>query len=203
MSEKDSHEFKVVKSVYQDFWDVFRRIDTLLNLQGPVIVAIDGNSGAGKSRLADLIGEVYDCNIFHMDHFFLTPELRTEERLKEVGGNVDYVRFKREVINGIKSGHEFEYRIYDCKKNAFGGPISVAPKKLNVIEGSYSMHPTLIGSYDLKIFMQIDEKRQIDRILKREGPFMLKKFIDVWIPLENRYFEEMDIKAKCDMVLYV
>ena len=50
-----------------------------------MVVAIDGNSGAGKSTLAALIADVYDCNLFHMDDFFLRPEQRTEERLKETG----------------------------------------------------------------------------------------------------------------------
>ena len=165
-----------------------------------VNVAIDGNSGAGKSTLAMLIGDVYDCNIFHMDDFFLTPELRTKERLRETGGNVDYVRFKHEIIDGINSGRQFRYRKYDCREEAFGEPIPVTPKKLNIIEGAYSMHPTLIDNYDLKIFMYINEREQRSRILKRNGAFMLKKFLSEWIPLENKYFRELNIEGQCDLV---
>ena len=165
-----------------------------------VKVAIDGNAGAGKSTLASLIGGIYDCNIFHMDHFFLTPELRTEERLKEVGGNVDYVRFKQEVMEGLQSGREFEYRVYNCTKMALDKTISVKPKKLNIIEGVYSMHPTLIDSYDLKIFLEIDEEEQSRRILERSGAVMHRRFIEEWIPLENKYFDKMGIKEKGDLV---
>jgi len=192
--------YRIVKSVYHDFFEVFCRIDSLQESQNTVNVAIDGNSGSGKSTLASLIGDIYDCNIFNMDHFFLTPELRTEERFKEVGGNVDYVRFKQEVIAGLQSGHEFQYRIYDCRQNVFGQPISVIPKKLNIIEGSYSMHPTLINNYDLKIFLHIDEKKQRLRILKRNGASMLKRFLGEWIPLENRYFKELNIQEQSDLV---
>ena len=75
-----------------------------MKVHDTVIVAIDGNSAAGKSTLAGIIKDVYgeDCNIFIWMIFFLTPELRTEERLKEIGGNVDYVRFKEEIVNGIQ-----------------------------------------------------------------------------------------------------
>jgi len=195
-----SPTYRIVKSEYCDFFEVFCKIDALLKSKDTVNVAIDGNSGAGKSTLASLISNVYDCNIFHMDHFFLRPELKTKERLKEVGGNVDYDRFWQEVIAGLQSGREFQYRIYDCTQMTLGQSIMVIPKKLNIIEGSYSMHPTLLYNYDLKIFLQIDEKEQSHRILKRNGAFMQKRFLNEWIPLENQYFNEMRIQEKSDLI---
>jgi adenylate kinase family enzyme len=193
--------YRIVKKEYRNFFEVFCRLDLLLKSKDPVNVAIDGNSGAGKSTLAMLIARVYECNIFHMDDFFLTPELKTQERLKEIGGNVDYLRFRQEVITGLHSGREFQYRTYDCRKKVFGQLITVNPKKLNIIEGSYSMHPTLINNYDLKIFLQTSEKEQRYRILKRDGAAMQKRFSSEWIPLENKYFEEMKIIEQSDMVL--
>ena len=41
------------------------------------IIAIDGPSATGKSTFAELIGEKYKCEIFHMDDFFLTEEEKT------------------------------------------------------------------------------------------------------------------------------
>ena len=120
--------YRIVKTEYRDYFDVFTTIDSLLQTQQTVIVAIDGNSGAGKSTLANLIASVYDCNLFRMDDFFLTPELKTEERLKEIGGNVDYQRFKEEVIRGIQSGKEFQYQVYDCQEMKLREKVVVHPK---------------------------------------------------------------------------
>jgi len=198
-----SPAYRIVSSAYCDYFEVFCRIDSLMQAKDRVNVAIDGGSGAGKTMLASLIEGVYECNVFHMDDFFLTPELRTEERLKEVGGNVDYVRFKQEVMDGINSGCEFQYRKYDCKQGDFRETVSVLPRKLNIIEGSYSMHPTLINHYDLKIFLHIDEQEQQDRILKRNGPSMLQRFLYEWIPLENQYFEKLNIREQSDLVFDV
>lgn len=238
--EEYSPAYRIVKSVFCDYFEVFCRIDQLLNnlvihnkeifsglarssgqsgisrlfglselsdlislsdSEGHINVAIDGNSGAGKSSLATLLQEIYDCNIFHMDHFFLTPDLKSDERLNEAGGNVDYVRFKNEVIDGIRSGNEFKYHIYDCSNGSLDKVVNVSPKKLNIIEGSYSMHPTLADSYDLKIFLSIDANEQSRRILKRNGPFLHEKFLSLWIPLENRYFSELNILSRCDLVI--
>ncbi|MDF2685394.1 MAG: hypothetical protein K0S55_575 [Clostridia bacterium] len=195
--------YRIVKKEFKQFFEIFCKIDTLLKSLDNITIAIDGKSGGGKSTLSALLNNIYNCNIFHMDDFFLRPELRTEARLNEVGGNVDYVRFKEEVLKNLKSGFEFKYQIYDCSKKALGEYISVIPKKLNIIEGVYSMHPSLIKNYDLKIFINICSQKQSSRILKRNGDFMHKRFLNEWIPLENRYFNEMKIKEQCDLIYQI
>ena len=183
-----------------DFSPLFRQIDALLAQNPQVLVAIDGNSGAGKTGLAALLARVYDCNVFHMDDFFLPPELKTQARLSEVGGNVDYLRFKNEVIMGLQRNQPFQYRVYSCREQAFTQRITVNPKPLNIIEGVYSLHPTLSDHYDLKVFLSVEAAEQSRRILERNGPEMHHRFIHEWIPLENRYFRELAIAKKCDLV---
>ena len=63
------------------------------------------------------------------------------------------------------------------------------------------MHPDLADYYDYKIFLESDEQTKHQRILERSGEANLKRFIDEWIPLENRYFENMGIKEKCDLFI--
>jgi uridine kinase len=181
---------------------IFNKIDYLLQYHGTILVAIDGNCCAGKSTLASLIANTFYCNLFHMDHFFLPTELRTKERFLEIGGNIDYLRFRNEVILGIKSKQPFIYRVYCCKKKGFTQTISVTPKKLNIIEGVYSMHPTLINDYNLKIFLHIDGQEQSRRILNRNGETIYGKFKKEWIPMENQYFKEYKIMKKCDIKIF-
>ena len=192
--------YRVVLSDYKTFFELFTGIDFLLKSKELVIVAIDGNSGAGKSYLSRLLSGIYDCNIFHMDDFFLTPGLRTAARLNEPGGNVDYVRFRHEVLNNIKNREYFTYRKYNCSKGDFDEQVKVSRRRLNIIEGCYSMHPYLINDYDLKIFLQVDKEKQKARILERNGPSMLERFMNEWIPLEDKYFNELHIPDKCDLV---
>ena len=88
-----------------------------MRTRGSVNVAIDGSSGSGKSTFASLLAGVYDCNVFHTDHFFLTPAMRTAERLNETGGNFDYERFREEVIYGIMSGLAFHTAFITVRKD--------------------------------------------------------------------------------------
>ena len=135
-----------------------------------------------------------------MDHFFLTPERKTEQRLNENGGNIDHERFLCEVIGGINSMKLFSYRPYDCRVQALAQPIKISPKRLNIVEGCYSMHPKLSDNYHLKVFIEIDPQTQKDRIFKRNGAAMLERYVREWIPLENNYFSNLDIKNNCDLV---
>ena len=169
-----------------------KRIDELLAQKDMVIVAIDGKCTSGKTTLAGRLAEIYDCNVFHMDDFFLRPEQRTAERFAEVGGNVDYERFMEEVLLPLKAGKSFSYRPFDCSTFTLAEPVSVVPKKLNIIEGTYSHHPYFGDPYDLKIVLTIDDQTQRERILQRPA-FLHKRFFEEWIPMENRYFENFAI----------
>ncbi|MDE5996343.1 MAG: AAA family ATPase [Eubacterium sp.] len=163
------------------------------------IVAIDGRCAAGKSTLAKELSRILNCSVIHMDDFFLRPSQRTEERLNEAGGNIDYERFLEEVITPIKRKEKFSYRPFDCHILDFSGSIEMDLTNVIIIEGSYSCHPKFEDAYDLKIFLDVDRDEQLDRIEKRNGKNQLSAFQNRWIPLEEKYFEEFNIKEKCDM----
>ena len=176
------------------------QINMLLEEKNFVIVAIDGKCTSGKTTLASQLAEIYDCNVFHMDDFFLRPEQRTPERIAEVGGNEDYERFREEVLLPLNSGQAFSYRPFDCSTFTLAAPVTVAPKKLNVIEGTYSHHPNFGNPYDLKILLTVDEEIQRQRILERPA-FLHKRFFEEWIPMENRYFDGFAIPSEAGFII--
>ena len=175
-------------------------IEQLLRQNETVIVAIDGNCTSGKTTLARQLSEHFDCNVFHMDDFFLRPEQRTPERLAETGGNVDYERFLEEVLLPLKSGAAFAYRPFSCSTFTLSDPVFVQPKRLTIIEGTYSLHPYFGDVYDLKIRLTISPELQHRRILERPE-FLHKRFFEAWIPMEDRYFKECSISRKAHIVL--
>ena len=166
-----------------------------------IVVGLDGRCGSGKTTLAKLLGEVFDCNVIHMDDFFLPPALRTPERMQESGGNVHYERVEAEVLTGLLRGEPFRYGVFDCGQMAITYERDVPLQPITVIEGSYALHPRLNSIYDIKVFCDIDAQTQRERILLRNGEAMLGTFIARWIPMEERYFEAFPIREMCDYVL--
>jgi len=180
--------------------ELFARVQAMLQKGAPVTVAIDGNSGSGKSTLAEVLHAAFGGNLIHMDDFFLQKAQRTPERYAEPGGNVDYERFSGEVAAGLASRETFTYRKFDCSRMALGETVTVQPKNLTIVEGSYSMHPKIPLRRDLSVFLGIDPVTQYRRILRRNGEGMAKRFLETWIPLENAYFKSCDVPRRCDFV---
>jgi len=176
-------------------------IDRLMVDRALILLAIDGDAAAGKSTLAAELKQAYDCNVIHMDHFFLRPEQRTEVRLAEPGGNVDYERFAVEVLAPLQANRVFSYRPFDCKIMEFGPEITVCPRPLTVVEGAYSLHPVFGAPYHVKVFLSVDESEQLRRIQARNGEIQAEQFRTRWIPMEKRYFSQFNIQAQCDFVL--
>ncbi len=191
--------YRVMRAEYGTFFSLFCKIDKLKNSKENLVIAIDGNCCSGKTELAKLLKTVYSCDIIEMDHFFLQSHQRTESRLSEIGGNIDYERFDKEVLQNFANGSKFSYEPYQCETLSFGDNVTVDNSKMRIVEGSYSMHPKFSFKYDLKVFLSVSSDKQTLRISNRNGKEMLDVFIDKWIPMENKYFHEYGIKEKSDI----
>lgn len=182
--------------------ELYRLIEEKMKEKSPVILAIDGRCAGGKSTLAQSLSERYKAGVVHVDDFFLRPEQRTEQRLKEIGGNVDRERFTQEVIYPLKEGRfPFVYGKYDCTVQKISGSVQVEKSPLMIVEGAYSCHPYFGDIYDIRVFVDVDHKTQKDRIIKRNGTEMLPRFLEEWIPKEEAYFQTFGIQGICDIVL--
>lgn len=196
--------YRVIDDSYANVIKVIEKVtmhlqDLDANL--PYIIMIDGMSGSGKSALGNLLQKNFpESSLFHMDDYFLQPHQRTVERLTEIGGNVDYERFKKEILEHLNDKNGLTYQKYDCCTQQLENKIHVPWQPLVIIEGSYSHHPHFKEFSALHIFCEIDEEEQKKRILKRNGAQMLERFVTEWIPKENCYFKKFHIKENADIL---
>jgi uridine kinase/thiamine transporter ThiT len=193
--------YRVVEKQFCDYLPLLCAIDKLMREGGEnsrVVVAVDGRCASGKTTLAAILKLVYECDVIPMDHFFLRPEISTEERMKEVGGNIDYERFYSEVIAPLGEGAAFSYRPYDCETETLGEEIAVTPARLTVIEGSYSLHPKFGDYSSLKVFLTAGKEEQLRRVYARNGA-MAERFEKEWIPMEEAYFSAFEIENGCEL----
>ena len=130
---------------------------------GHGIVAVDGRCGSGKTGFAALCGEKLDCNLIHMDDFYLPPTERAENWRDIPGGNMDFSRLIREVLEPLIRGETVTVRPYDCGAKAFGPERVLPPKAITILEGSYSQHPLLREYYDKMIFLTCGKDIQKSR----------------------------------------
>lgn len=178
---------------------MINKIKELLSEKDFILIAIDGRCGAGKTTLAEKLKKDLSANVIQMDDFFLRPEQRTEKRLLIPGENIDHERFSKEVLIPLSENKIFSFRPFNCKTQTFSEPVYITPSKITVIEGSYSCHPRLWDFYDLHIFVDTDYTTQLERIKKRNGEEKAEIFKNKWIPLEESYFKEFNIKERCEI----
>lgn len=188
--------YRLLKEEYALYFPVLVRILRLVqdkSVPNAPIVSIDGRCGSGKTTLAGLIAELFPCNVLHMDDFYLPPAERQEGWRQIPGGNMDFERFREELLIPLRDGRPVVYRPYDCGKGEMGVARQLPSRGLTVIEGSYSRHPALSQEYDLTIFLTCPAKEQKERLQMREGSY-LAMFEDVWIPMEEAYLERYEIE---------
>ena len=176
-------------------------IGDVLQQKGRCVVGLDGMAAAGKTTAAALLCRAFGGACVHMDDFFLPPALRTPERRSEPGGNVHYERFLTEVLPNLRSGRPFFYRRFDCSRMTLGEEIPVENNGYVFVEGAYSCHPVFGDYMDRRVFLDIDGKTQEERIRKRNGEDRLQDFLQLWIPLEEAYFQTFSVWEKADYII--
>lgn len=194
-------ELKVKNETKEIADAIWKEADRLKRNRKHLIIAIDGRCGAGKTTVAACLQERYGCKVIHMDHFFLRPEQRTKERLAEAGGNVDYERFREEVLKPLGTEKPFSYRPYSCVEQKLLEPVCVETGEITVIEGSYSCHPFLRAAYDVRVFLTVEAEEQMRRIERREGSSQAEIFRKRWIPMEENYFSLCQVREACDLIV--
>lgn len=192
--------YRIIANQYLPFLPLLAQLDKQLE-KGAVKLAIEGGSASGKTTLSKLLSHIYDCAVFHMDDFFLRPEQRTPARYRETGGNIDRERFLDEVLRPLAKEEAITYRKFDCSSMTINSQTTITPKKLNIIEGVYSMHPAFSKYYNQSVFLDISPEVQRKRIHNRNAPQLAERFFQEWIPLENRYFSETEAKERCNLCI--
>ena len=89
--------------------DIAQLLLTEIKQRSTLVLAIDGRCAAGKTTLAARLAELCDCNVIHMDHFFLPWKQNTMEHSQQAGENMDYVRFCEEILIPLHEGRKFSY----------------------------------------------------------------------------------------------
>lgn len=176
------------------------QIQKILDEKYSLLLAIDGRCGCGKSSLGAELAKCLDANLFHMDDFYLPFRQRVENWQEIPAGNMDLTRFLTEVLEPALNGQEILYRAFSCPQRRYLQEKRLPPKRVNIVEGSYSQHPFLADAYDVKLFVTAERSIQEARLQAREGDHY-KAFEEIWIPMEENYFRHFSIENNADCII--
>ena len=167
----------------------------------PLVLALDGRCGSGKTTLADGLARQFPASIvLHTDDFYLPPTQRVRGWEKTPSANMDLIRLRDEALRPAYEGQPVLYRAYSCRAGAYQPVQELAAPPLVILEGSYSHHPLLAGYETLQVFVTCSKEEQTRRLQAREGE-RYANFAARWIPLEEGYFAQYRIEETTDLAM--
>ena len=193
--------YRVISTAWNDLLPVLCAISDKMAGTARFLVTIDGPCASGKTTLAHKLSDVLDGDVIHTDDFVVPHNRKTPERLAVPGGNCDWERLVRDVIEPWKNGAEVQYQKYDCHEDRLKPYEPVIAEKILILEGCYCNLPAIREYADFRIFMDTPETIRCERLKRRESPASLLQFYSRWIPLENTYFTAYDLPDPACFIL--
>lgn len=165
------------------------------------LMCIDGPCGSGKTTMARQLAEITDAVCIPMDDFYTPHPQKTPERLAQPGGNADWERLLSEFLLPWRAQGYGAYRPYLCAEDRFVPAVQVPSRPLTILEGSYSLLPSIAALSDVRVFLTVDEAEQLRRLRAREGETELRAFQQKWIPLERTYYAAFSLPDEHCLVI--
>jgi uridine kinase len=194
---------------------IFQEIECLrTKLRRPIVVALDGGSGAGKTTIAKRLMPLTEIALVPLDDFYQTliPELEWPHRTVEqrLNGVFDWSRVRSEALEPLRAGrpgrwHAFDFTrglgkagTYSLKKEVS----EVAPAPTILVEGAYSASPPLRDLIDLAVLVDVQNKRRHLRTAAREDDTeFLANWHCIWDDVETFYFHHVCPTESFDLVI--
>lgn len=157
----------------------------------PLLIAIDGRPGSGKTTLAMQLAEALNAQAIYLDEFFI-PQEQWPADAKPIFPFF-YFRYQ-EFLDGIKAlaaGKPFAYYSYDWQTNGVSKEATtITPDRIVIVEGVSTLNEQLANLYYKKIWVASDPKTEFGAISTREKGANLNLWKNIYIPSVDIYCEQ-------------
>lgn len=165
----------------------------------PVLIAIDGFGGAGKStlakELADALGDAY---VIGIDDFIIKEKLQAQTADESY---FDRKRLEDEVLKPARNDQPIRYRRLEWVDNRLSEPIAVPSIDHLIIEGISTFHPDIANYFDYKIWIDTPIEIAKQRGHARDGSSENAQHWDLWAANDLRYHEKYHPEKRADFTI--
>jgi len=173
----------------------------------PLLLAIDGRSGVGKSTLAARVAARVGGTVVEGDDFYAGgTDAEWAQRTVEakVTACIDWRRLRSEALEPLLAGRAPVRRPFAVEGGAeLAAPTrTLAPAPVIILDGVYSARPELQDLVDLAVLVEVpndDDRRQ--RLVAREGATFMNAWHSLWDDAETHYFTHVRPRASFDLVI--
>lgn len=172
----------------------------------PLLIALDGRSGAGKSTIARELAAELGATVVEGDDFYAggsEAEWDTRSAAEKAALCIDWHRLRSEALEPLLAGRPATWHPYDFETGAIQAPHtrSVQPAGVIILDGVYSGRPELADLVDLAVLVELEDSERRARLAKRESEYFLREWFARWDEAEQYYFEKICPRARFDIVV--
>lgn len=185
----------------------------MANRTTPVLVALDGGSGAGKSSVALAIAGKLDAVVIQGDDFFAAGitdaewEARTPQA--KAADAIDWRRLRAEALEPLLAGKRARWHAFDFEAGRRPDGtyplradfVEREPAAVIVLDGAYSTRPELGDLIDLSVLVDVAADERHQRLAAREAKPFLDAWHARWDAAEEYYFAQVRPKTTFDLVV--
>jgi uridine kinase len=161
-------------------------VSSILDLAGqrkmevdrPVVIAIDGPSCAGKSIVAMAVALRSGASVLEGDDFYRSslPTLTLSQReamsdAEVVDAVIDWERLRDQALLPLRAGESSTFQPYDWEADdgRLAPPKTIPAADLIIVEGVYAARPELADLIDVAVYLGVDPETQARRYAEREN----------------------------------
>jgi uridine kinase len=171
--------------------------------RSPLLVAIDGLGGAGKSTFAtELSAHLPNSGIVGVDDFYRPMEHANRFKLASQGGykqHFDWQRLRDEVLEPLSRRRRARFRRYDWATNGLADWRDVVPQDVVIVEGVFSTRPELRPLLGVTVY--VDASREVRVARMRARRYEDLNWLESWMAAEEWYVEHIRPAEHVDLVL--
>jgi uridine kinase len=174
--------------------DVVDRIATLASRKAPLLVALDGGAGAGKTTFAEALADSLRASglpvaMVKTDLFFRPVSKRWAGPIEDmpIGYDLDWERLRDEVITPLREGREARTQLYDWAADGPGRWQTLEPIGVVIVDGVFALREELASLYDFRVWLECKQHTRLQRLVGR-GDTPASE-VESWFPVEERYFQ--------------
>ena len=179
----------------------------------PIVIAIDGRSGAGKSTVTAALSEALGATSVPCDDFFAAHisagEWDARAPARRAADALDWRRLREEAIEPLRAGRPARWLPFDFaagpRANGTYGyqtvPATREPRPVVLLDGAYSARPELVDVVDFAVLVEAPVAVRRARLAAREDSQFLAAWHACWDPAEEYYFTVVRPPATFDLVV--
>jgi uridine kinase len=185
----------------------------LLDRATPMLIALDGPSGTGKSVLAALVAEALGATVVPSDDFFAaeitSAEWDARSPSQRAADAIDWRRLRRDALEPLRASkpaawHAFDFEAGLRRDGTY--PMRTQPERRHpapviILDGAYSSRPELADLIDLSVLVDAPPALRHARLANREHPDFLRTWHARWDAAEAYYFTHVRPPSSFDLVV--